>query len=89
MKRVLLFTAMSLVILYAADYLSLRYRIPNREPLSTVKIQRYYAVTQKDRKVEYYFLDPENQQCVHSLFPHLGSNPCWYVSRHTKKEIDM
>ena len=89
MKRALLFAAMSLVILYVGDYLSVRYRIPNREPLGTVKIQRFYAVRQKDRKVEYYFLDPENQQCVHSLFPHLGCNPCWYVGRRTKKEIDM
>lgn len=89
MKRVLLFAAVSLVILYTGDYLSVRFRIPNREPLGTVKIQRYYAVRQKDRKVEYYFLDPENQQCVHSLFPHFGCNPCWYVSRRTKKEIDM
>jgi len=80
---------MSPVILYAGDYLSVRFRIPNREPLGTVKIQRYYAVRQKDRKVEYYFLEPENQQCVHSLLPHFGSNPCWYVSRQTKKEIDM
>lgn len=89
MKRAFLFAAVALVILYAGDYLSVRYRIPNREPLGTVKIQRYYAVRQKDRKVEYYFLDPENQQCVHSLFPHFGSNPCWYVGRNTKKEIDM
>jgi hypothetical protein len=88
-KRVLLFAAMALLMVYAGDYLSVRYRIPNREPLGTVKIQRYYAVRQKDRKIEYYFLDPENQQCVHSLFPHFGGNPCWYVSRHTKKEIDM
>jgi len=80
---------MLLVILYTGDYLSVRFRIANREPLGTVKIQRYYAVRQKDRKVEYYFLDPENQQCVHSLFPHFGCNPCWYVSRHAKKEIDM
>jgi len=89
MKRVFLFAAMALVLLYAGDYLSVRYRIPNREPLGTVKIQRYYAVRQKDRKTEYYFLDPENRQCVHSLFPQLGFSPCWYLSRKTKQEIDM
>jgi len=80
---------MSLVILYAGDYLSVRFRIPNREPLGSVKIQRYYAVRLKDRKTEYYFLDPEDQPCVHSLFPHFGCGPCWYVSRKTKKEIAM
>lgn len=80
---------MALVLLYAGDYLSVRYRIPNREPLGVVQIQRYYAVRQKDRKTEYYFLDPETRQCVHSLFPQLGFSPCWYVSRKTKQEIDM
>ena len=89
MKRVLLFAAVSVAILYTGDYLSLRYRIPNREPLGVVKIQKYYAVRQKNRKTEYYFLDPENRQCVHSLFPHLGFSPCWYVSRKTKEQIDM
>jgi hypothetical protein len=89
MKRILLFAAISLLILYTGDYLSVRFQIPNREPLGTVRVQRYYAVRQKDRKVEYYFLDPETQQCIHSLFPQLGRKPCWYVSRRTKKEIDM
>ena len=89
MKRVLLFAAVSVAILYTGDYLSLRYRIPNREPLGVVKIQKYYAVRQKNRKTEYYFLDPENRQCVRSLFPHLGFSPCWYVSRKTKEQIDM
>jgi len=80
---------MALVLLYTGDYLSVRYRIPNRDPLGVVKIQRYYAVRQKDRKTEYYFLDPENRQCVHSLFPHFGFSPCWYLGRKTKEEIDM
>ena len=89
MKRALLFVATTLVLLYTGDYLSVRYRIPNREPLGTVKIERYYAVRQKDRKTEYYFLDPETRQCVHSLFPQLGFSPCWYLSRKKKQEIDL
>jgi hypothetical protein len=89
MKRALLVVAMALVLLYTGDYLSVRYRIPNREPLGTVKIQRYYAVRQKDRKTEYYFLEPETRQCVHSLFPQMGFSPCWYLSRQTKQEINM
>jgi len=88
-KRALLFVATTLVLLYTGDYLSVRYRIPNREPLGTVKIERYYAVRQKDRKTEYYFLDPETRQCVHSLFPQLGFSPCWYLSRKKKQEIDL
>ena len=89
MKRIFLFAALGVATLYAGDYLSLRLRIPNREQFGTVLIQRDYAVRQKDRKTEYYFLDPENQQCVHSLFPHFGCSPCWYLRRRARKEIDM
>jgi hypothetical protein len=88
-KRALLFLLMALVLLYTLDYLSVRYGIPHRQTMGTVTIQRYYAVRQKNRKTEYYFLDPENRQCTHSLFPQLGFSPCWYLSRKTKQEINM
>jgi hypothetical protein len=89
-SRLLLLLAFLCVGIYACDYLSVRYRIAkNREPFGVVKIQRYYAVRQKDGKTEFLFLEPETQQCVHSLFPHLGCNPCWYVKRRKVKRIDM
>ena len=89
LKRALLFAAMALALLYTGDYLSIRIRIPNREPFGVVQIQRYYAVRLKDGKTEYYFLDPESRQCVHSVFPQLGYSPCWYLSRRTKQKVDM
>jgi len=79
-----------LSILYAGDYLSVRYRIPkSRDPFGVVIIQPYYAVPRKDRKTEFIFLEPENQVCVHSLFPHLGYSPCWYLNRRKQKRIDV
>ena len=90
MKRTLLIAFLALLILYLGDYLSVRYRIPkNRNPFGTVKIQRYYAVGLKSGKTEYMFLAPENQVCVHSLFPHFGFSPCWYLSRKKVKRIDI
>jgi hypothetical protein len=78
------------LVTYAGDYLSLRYRIPkNRDPFPSVAIQPYYAIHQKNGKTEYDFAPPENQVCVHSLFPHFGYSPCWYVKRHTEKRIDI
>jgi hypothetical protein len=75
---------------YACDYLSVRYRIAkNHEPFGVVKIQRYYAVRLKDGKTEFLFQEPEAQRCVHSLFPHFGCNPCWYVERRKVKRTDM
>ena len=90
MKRVLILAALLLSVLYIGDYLSVRYRIQNRrDPFGAVEIQRYYAVKQKDGKTEFIFDQPETQVCVHSLFPHFGSSPCWYVNRRKLKRIDM
>ena len=89
-KRILLAACLLLAAVYASDYLSLRYRIPgSREPFGTVQVERYYAVPQKNGKTEFLFDQTETQKCVHSLFPHFGDNPCWYVSRHKQKRIDM
>jgi hypothetical protein len=78
------------LFVYAGDYLSVRYKIPkDRDPFSTVTIQPYYAIHQKNGKTEYDYAQPESQVCVRALFPHFGYNPCWYVTRHTDKRIDI
>ena len=77
-------------LLYAGDYVSVRYRIPRgREPFGSVEVQPYYAVPLKDGKTEFMFLKPQNEICVHSLFPLLVHNPCWYVVRHRDKAIKI
>ena len=77
-----------LAIVYACDDLSLRFRIPNREPLGSVTIRRYYALHKNKQKTNFMFAEPEAQTCVHSLFPHFGYSPCWYLSRRTEQRID-
>jgi len=90
MKRILFITILSLLILYIGDYISVRYRIPkNRDQFGMVKVQRYYAVGLKSGKTDFMFLPPQNQVCVHSLFPHFGDTPCWYLSRRKVKRIEM
>ncbi len=84
--RLLLFAAAGLLILYAGDYIVLRLR---HNPLGSVQTRTSYAVTQKNKKTEYYFNPPENETCTHSLFPQLGYNPCWYLERHGDKSIHM
>jgi hypothetical protein len=77
------------VLVYTGDYISLRYRIrTGMDPLGTVKVQSYYAIKKKNGTTEFVFNDPEDQTCVHSLFPHLGQVPCWYLSRHQQQRID-
>jgi len=89
-RRILTVAVLSLLILYVGDYLSLRYQIPKgRAQFGEVKVQRYYAVGLKSGKTEFMFLGPKNQACVHSLFPHFGDSPCWYLRRKSVQRIDM
>ena len=90
MKLVLKIALVSLSILYISDYALIRYRMAkNRSPFGTVTVQRYYAVPQKNRKTEFYFDQPQDQSCIHSLFPHFGYSPCWYLNRKRVKQINI
>ena len=51
-------------------------------------MQRYYALHKSKQKTNFMFADPEVQTCVHSLFPHSGHPPCWYLGRHAEQRID-
>jgi hypothetical protein len=89
-KRLLTIAILVLAIVYVGDYVSVRYRIPSsRNPYGSVRVQRYYAVTLKSGKPEFYFDRPTVQVCVHSLFPHLGYVPCWYLNRRRVQRINM
>lgn len=90
LQRIIVGLVLLAAVAYAVDYLSLRYRIwRNQEPFGTVTVRPYYAVPQKDHKVEFLFDDPRDETCVHTLFPHLGDSPCWYLSRNKQRRIDM
>ena len=86
-KRILLYIAGGLLIVaaltYALDYLSLAYRIPNREQYATVRVDQLYAVPNKWNEVDWSRGDPVMEQCVNSLLPHNGFRPCWKVRRDT------
>jgi len=90
LKRVLIIAVLAFALIYAGDYISLRYRIPNsREQFGSVMVEQSYAVPQKDKKVEYIFDPPAPQTCVNSLFPHFGDPPCWYLERHKRQQVNV
>lgn len=77
-------------IIYIGDYLRLRYKVArNSNPFGSVTIQSDYAVKQKSGKLEYYFDQPQVQQCSHTLFPQMGYTPCWYLQRRANREIKL
>ena len=85
-----LLVLLALAALYTGDFLSARYRIPgNRQTLDNVQVRTQYAVRQKDGRIEYMLGDTESVTCVRSLFPQLGYPPCWYLSRHATKVIEV
>jgi hypothetical protein len=94
MKRTILRGALATLALiltvYICDYCSLRFQIPGGRPqFGQVAVNTLYVIQQKNGKTEYQFGQPETDLCVHSLFPHFGSNPCWYATRHTERRVEI
>jgi hypothetical protein len=76
-------------LVYAGDYAALRYRLPNnRAQFGSVIVQRTWVIPMKDGKTQYAFDPPAPQECVNSLFPHLGDPPCWYLNRHKRQQVN-
>ncbi|HEX8926791.1 MAG TPA: hypothetical protein VF786_13420 [Terriglobales bacterium] len=79
-----------LLVVYAADTLSVRWHIPrSRQLYSQVTVENYDAVKLKSGKTEYYFDQPQVETCVNSLFPHQDLHPCWYTRRHALNRNDI
>jgi hypothetical protein len=78
------------VVIYAGDYLSVRYRMMKNKtggPFESVKIEPTYGIPHKNGSAEIVIGDPEDETCVHSIFPHMGYEPCWYLARTSKNII--
>jgi hypothetical protein len=90
LKTTLALVVSALAVVYACDYAFFRYRSArNRDPYGSVTIRHYYAVQHKNGKTEFLFDPPAAQICVHSLFPHGGHTPCWYLVRHLEPRTDI
>jgi hypothetical protein len=86
---------MVVAVTYGYDYASVRRRMNAQkpgDPFDTVTYPHILAIPEKGNKVE-YALDAqspmETESCVHSLFPHYGYTPCWYVVRRSKSPTPM
>jgi hypothetical protein len=87
--RILAGTLLAAAVLYGLDDLSARIGVPARPRFSTFTINRFYRVNEKFNKFSLDPLPAVQEQCVNALFPHSGSRPCWYVSRHTMQMIEV
>jgi hypothetical protein len=88
--RVVLTIAVLLAVTYAGDYCAVRYQIPSGRPqFGQYKVNVLYVIHVKGGKIHYEPGPQETDTCVNSLFPHFGDTPCWYLSRHTDKLIEI
>ena len=94
LRRILVGTiaaiASAALIAYGVDFVVFRVRVAtNRNPYGSVVVNHYYAVLQKSGKTQFIFDPPQTEPCVNALFPHSGSPPCWYLSRHPEQRTDI
>jgi hypothetical protein len=94
-KRILVSAIAVLPVLYIGDYLSVHIRAMHpkpADPFEPLKTLRILAIPEKNGKTEYE-VDAQNPEqsvtCVHSLFPHYGYSPCWYVKPRINRPIPM
>src|ERR1035438_2013297 len=89
MKRILIIAVVLAGILYLADFLSVRFRIPARDTFGTVTVHTYYVVKLKNGRTEYDYAGDHDVSCSNSMFPQFGVKPCWYARRHTEEQIKI
>ena len=78
------------VVAFSLDFIVFRIRVAaNQNPYGSVTVNHYYAVLMKNGKTQYIFDPPAPETCIHALFPHAGSMPCWYLTRHPDRRTDI
>ena len=94
-KRAVIGIVVALLAAFILDYVVLRAKIifPKLGTATgTVVMTRLYAISEKNGRVEYE-LDANQPEvtmpCVHSLFPHMGNSPCWYLQQNATKPIPV
>jgi hypothetical protein len=87
----LLLTAFAFVL----DYIVLRVRMLHptvTAPLEHLTRNRLLAIKVKNGTYQYELdqVNPtETLTCVHSLFPHFGDRPCWYLKPRLDRPIPI
>jgi hypothetical protein len=71
-----------LALLYAGDWLVLRYRVAHGTAFDSVEVDQFLATPLKGNKAEYDFVGSYQQPCARSIFPQQGKPACWWVRRH-------
>ena len=75
-------------IAYLADSLYIRHELVGTNSAAAFgNVRFYYATKLKNGKFTIYQDSPQNEVCVHALFPHYGYKPCWFARRNTVRVV--
>jgi hypothetical protein len=75
-------------IAYLGDSLYIRHEVAGANSAAALgNVRFYYATKLKNGKLNIYQDSPQNEVCVHALFPHYGYKPCWFASRKTVRVV--
>lgn len=94
-RRIVLILLGLLLLVYLGDFAWYELRLISPKlglANGSVHRTRVLAIAEKNNKVEYEIdsnRPEEDVPCAHSLFPHSGNRPCWYVTRHANDPIPM
>ena len=94
-SRVVLVAFGAMALLYAADFLVLRFRMLHMtvsQPFESLTRSRILAIPQKSGRLDYQIdqLQPvETITCVHAIFPQYGNQPCWYLKPRIDQPIPV
>lgn len=94
LRRIFMATLLSVlaiaVLTFGVDFLIFRIRVAtNHNAYGSVTVKHYYAVLQKNGKTQFIFDPPQQEPCVHALFPHADALPCWYLTRNPDQRTDI
>jgi hypothetical protein len=89
-KRVAIAVALVVVVVYAADYVWLRFRMAtNRNPFGSVSRDVYYSVKLKNGKTEFSYGGQQAFECPNTLLPQYWERPCWLAKRKKDTQINI
>jgi hypothetical protein len=75
-------------VAYLGDSLYIRHKVVGANSAAAFgNVRFYYATKLKNGKYTIYQDSPQNEVCVHALFPHYGYKPCWFASRNTVRVV--
>jgi hypothetical protein len=92
-RRSLALTLALAAAVYAGDYLYLRLRMVHpkpSDPFESMSRTRVLAIPRKNGGYDYQIdvtQPTERLTCVHSLFPHFGDRPCWYLKPRLNEPV--